>query len=50
MVTTEDDIEWAVTRLCNHCSGGPSRMRAEHLKGWLAAVRKKEREEASDEQ
>ena len=47
LVSTEYDIEWAVTRLCNHRSGDPSGMRVEHLKGWLATVRKKEREEAT---
>ena len=46
-VPTEDDIEWAVKRLQNHRSGGPSGMRAEHLKGWLAAPRKKEKEEGA---
>ena len=44
-VPTEDKIKWAVKRLQNHHSGGPSGMRAEHLKGWLAAARKKEKEE-----
>ena len=32
-VPTEDEIEGAVKRLHNHRSGGPSGMRAEHLKG-----------------
>ena len=49
-VPTEENINWAVTQLCNCRSGGASRMRAEHLKGWLAAVRKKEREEVADKQ
>ena len=31
-VPTEDEIEWAVTQLCNHRSGGPSGMRVEYLK------------------
>ena len=47
LVPTEDDIEWAVKRLHNHCSRGPSGMQAEHLKGWLAAARNKEKEEAA---
>ena len=42
MVPMEDDIEWAVKRLRNNRSGGPSGMRAEHLKRWLAAVWKAE--------
>ena len=32
-VPMEDEIEWAVTRLQNHRSGGPSGMRAKYLKG-----------------
>ena len=39
-VPTEDKIEWAVTRLRNHCSGGTSGMWAEHLKRWLVAAGK----------
>ena len=39
-VPTEDEIEWAEKRLQNHRSRGPSRMRAEHLKGWLEELRK----------
>ena len=39
-VLTEDVIEWAVKRLQNHRSGGPSGIRSEHLKGWLAAEKK----------
>ena len=42
-VSTEDKIEWVVTRLCNHRSGGPSGMRSEHLKRWLAMSRKSEK-------
>ena len=49
LVLTEDDIEWAVKRLRNHRYGGPSGMRSEHLKGWLAAAKKKEREEGASE-
>ena len=48
-VFTWDDIEWAVKRMKNHCSGRPSWMRAKHLNGWLAAAKRKEREEAASE-
>ena len=47
MVPMEDDIEWAVKRLRNHSSWGPSGMRADHVKGWLADARNKEKEEAA---
>ena len=50
LVPTEDNIEWAMKRLHNHRSRGPSRMRAEHLKGWSAAAMKKDKEEAAAEQ
>ena len=43
-VPTEYNIEWAVKRLINHRSGGNSGMRPEHLKGWLAVAKRKERE------
>ena len=33
----EDDITDAVKKLRRNRSGGPSGMRSEHLKGWLAA-------------
>ena len=33
----EDEIEYAVKKLRRNRLGGPSGMRAEHLKGWLAA-------------
>ena len=33
-VPTEEEVKWAVRRLRGHCSGGPSRMRAEHLREW----------------
>ena len=48
-VPTEAEIEWAVKRLQNNRAGGLSRMRAEDLKGWLAAARRgdKEREAAT---
>ena len=39
-VSTEDKIEWAVKRLRNHRSRGPSGIWDEHLKRWLAATRK----------
>ena len=31
-VPTEDNIKWAVRRLRNNCSGGPSVMREDHIK------------------
>ena len=37
-VPEEGEIEWAVKHLRNNRSGGPSRMRADHIKGWLAAA------------
>ena len=43
-VPMEAEIEWAVKRLRNNRSGGPSRMRAEDLKGWIAAARRGEKE------
>ena len=46
LVPTDDEIGWAVKRLQTHRSRGPSGMRDEHLKGWIAAVKRKEREEA----
>ena len=39
-VPTEDEIAAAVKKLRRNRSGGPSRIRAEHLKGWLAAVKR----------
>ena len=44
LVPTEDKIEWLVKRLCNHRSRGTSGMRSEHLKRWLAATRKAEKD------
>ena len=32
LVPEEGEIEWAVKRLRNNRSGGPSRMRTEHVK------------------
>ena len=37
-------MEWAVKRLRNNRAGGPSRIRAEDLKGWLAAKREDTKE------
>ena len=45
-VPTEDKIKWAVKRLRNHRSGGPSGMWAEHIKGWLREVQKEEADSA----
>ena len=45
LVPTEDKIELAVKRLRNHHSGEPSEIQAKHMKGWLAAANRKEREE-----
>ena len=39
-VPTEDEVEAAVKKLRQNRSGGPSRIRAEHVKGWLAAARR----------
>ena len=47
LVPTEDKIEWAVKRLRNHRSRGPSGMRAEHLKRCLAEVRKAVKEDTA---
>ena len=43
-VLEEEEIEWAVRRLQNNHAGGASRMRAEDLKGWLAAARTGDKE------
>ena len=45
MVSEEGEIEWAVKRLHNNRSGGTLRMWAEHIKGWLTAARRVEKEE-----
>ena len=47
LVPEEGEIEWAVKRLCNNCSRGASRMRVEHIKGWLVAVRRADKEETT---
>ena len=39
-VPEEGEIEWAVKRLRNNCSGGASQMRAEHLKGWITVAQR----------
>ena len=39
-VPEEKEIEWVVKRLQNNRAGGPSRMRAEDLKGWLVAAKR----------
>ena len=39
-VPEEGGIEWAVKRLRNNRSRGPSQMRADQIKGWLAAARR----------
>ena len=43
-VPTEDKIEWAVKRLRNHRSGGPSGMQTNCMKRWLAAAKKAEKD------
>ena len=48
-VPEEGDIEWAVKRLRNNRSGGTSRIRAEHIKRWLAAAQRAKKEEDTDE-
>ena len=40
LVPTEDEIEEAVKKMRRNRSGGPSGMRSEHLKGWLAASKR----------
>ena len=45
----EEDIEWAVKRLRNNHSGGPLRMRAEHIKGWITAARRAKKEDKTAE-
>ena len=45
----EEEVEWAVKLLRNNRAGGPSRMMADDLKGWLAAARKREKKEETAE-
>ena len=49
-VPDEGEIEWAVKRLRNNRAGGPLRMRADHLKGWLAAARIWEKGKSADKE
>ena len=49
LVPEEGDIEWVVKGLRNNRSGGASRMRAEHIKRWIAAARRAEKEESTAE-
>ena len=46
-VPGEREIEWVVKHLRNNQSGGASRMRAEHIKKWLAAAWRAEKEEST---
>ena len=48
-VPVEGEIDWAVKRLQNNHAGGPSRMQAEDLKGWLAAAQRGEKEREAAE-
>ena len=56
-VPTEEEIAAAVKKLQRNRSGGPSRIRAEHIKGWIAAAKRggvaedkgKEKTEAEEE-
>ena len=43
-------LEWAVKCLRNNRSGGAPWMRAEHLKGWLEAARRREKGETADKE
>ena len=42
LVPMDGEIEGAVRRLRSNRSGGPSRMRGEHLRGWMWEARKAE--------
>ena len=42
LVPTEDEIDWAVRRICKNHSRGPSGMRTQHIKGWIEEARKAE--------
>ena len=37
-IPEDEEISWAVRRLCLNRSGGPSGMRAEHLRQWMIAA------------
>ena len=41
LVPTEDEIAAAVKNLRRNRSGGPLRIRAEHIKGWLTAAKRR---------
>ena len=47
-VPDEGEIDWAVKRLRNNRSGGPSWTWAEHLKGWLMATQRGDMGETAD--
>ena len=34
-ILEDEEISWAVRRLCLNCQDGPSGMQAEHLRQWL---------------
>ena len=42
-MSEEGEVEWAVKRLQNNRAGGALLMRAEDLKGWLAAAQRGEK-------
>ena len=48
LVPTEDEMEEAVKNIRRNRSGGPSGMRDKHLKGWLAASKRKKLEAAEE--
>ena len=48
LVLEEEKVKWAVKRLRNNRSGGPSGMQAEHLKWWIATARKAEKDRETD--
>ena len=37
-ISEDEEISWAVRSICQNRSGGPSGMRAEHLRQWLIAA------------
>ena len=45
----EGEAKWAVKRLRNNRAGGTLRMKAEELKGWLAAARRGEKKRENTE-
>ena len=46
----EGEIEWEVKRLRKNRARGASRMRAEDLKGWIAAAQRGEKGETADKE